>query len=141
MLTVERTVKFPGVRSELTPMSSVRALTQETIALLFSSGNVALRVREGEKLLLGRTHPSNKTQPQIDLAEYGGLAAGTSRLHAAIHHLNQAWWLEDLGSSNGTWLNDRRLAPFSRTALTCQDHVMLANLELIIMLPDEFGAR
>lgn len=34
-----------------------------------------------------------------------------SREHAAVHWTGAAWELQDLGSRNGTWLADRRLAP------------------------------
>lgn len=141
MFAVERTVQLSGKRSGIAPLSSVQVFSQDTIALLFSAGNVTFRIREGDKLLIGRKHPSNKIQPQLDLTEYGGLAAGTSRLHAAIHHLNAGWWLEDVGSSNGTWLDDQRLAPFTKTALTQQNHIMFANLELLVMLSEGTGIR
>ncbi|HRF46792.1 MAG TPA: FHA domain-containing protein [Anaerolineales bacterium] len=34
---------------------------------------------------------------------------GASLEHAMIHHREQRWWLEDLDSKNGTWLNQQRV--------------------------------
>lgn len=33
-----------------------------------------------------------------------------SRAHAQVRYTGQGWTLRDLGSSNGTWVNDRRIA-------------------------------
>jgi pSer/pThr/pTyr-binding forkhead associated (FHA) protein len=34
---------------------------------------------------------------------------GVSAQHARLVHRADRWWLEDLGSTNGTWLNGRRV--------------------------------
>lgn len=36
--------------------------------------------------------------------------ATVSSRHAAVVYRDGRWWLEDLGSTNGTWVNDRRVA-------------------------------
>lgn len=38
----------------------------------------------------------------------------TSSVHARVYQRNGELWLEDLGSTNGTWLNDERVSTPSR---------------------------
>lgn len=42
-----------------------------------------------------------------------------SEKHADISWNGQAWLLRDTGSSNGTWLNDRKLQPNGQQSMTC----------------------
>jgi serine phosphatase RsbU (regulator of sigma subunit) len=48
-------------------------------------------------------------------------AKAVSRQHAQVVHADGSWFLEDLDSSNGTFLNGTRLSPRSRVRLTEQD--------------------
>ena len=50
---------------------------------------------------------------QIDLAAIPH-ADLISRVHAAIHLENEVYYLEDAGSSNGTWLNDKQIQSGTR---------------------------
>lgn len=55
----------------------------------------------GEELTLGRS-PSCAAPLEDD--------SFTSTLHARVFHRGGEFWLEDLGSTNGTWLNEERLS-------------------------------
>jgi len=71
--------------------------------------------------------------PLVDGATIGRLAeheitfdtAAMSRNHAAAHRRSGTWWLEDLGSKNGTFLNGNALGP-EPTPLTDGDTVVFA---------------
>ncbi len=110
-------------------------LIDNVLILAFDDGSITLRGCEGERFTLGRYHPANRIQPAIDLSLYGGIEGGTSRTHAAIFFSEGKWWLEDLGSSNGTWLNSERLAPFIPVCLQADSRLSLANLEVGVILP------
>lgn len=49
-----------------------------------------------------------------------------SRVHAALTHADGAWSLVDLGSTNGTFVNDKKLTPWVTAPLNDGDRVGLA---------------
>lgn len=49
----------------------------------------------------------------------------TSSVHARVYRRNGELWLEDLGSTNGTWLNDTRVSSPER--LQRGDHVKIGS--------------
>jgi hypothetical protein len=51
-------------------------------------------------LLIGRTSTSRNIHPQIDVSA----DTGVSRRHAQLTTDGQRWWIEDLQSSNGTFI-------------------------------------
>lgn len=61
-----------------------------------------------------------------------------SNEHALIHHDPQSGWsLEDLGSSNGTWLNGKVINAHSRNRLQNQDVIGLAKVVAIKFVTTE----
>jgi pSer/pThr/pTyr-binding forkhead associated (FHA) protein len=93
---------------------------------------------QGAEVFLGRTHPSNIVDPQVDLTAYDARSKGVSRLHAAIKRDQAGWWITDLNSSNGTWINGQRLAPHQRYQLKGVNDVQLARLTFRITLVQEY---
>lgn len=55
-----------------------------------------------------------------------------SRAHAAIGHDGAAFFVQDLGSTNGTWVNGSRER---RAALKDGDEVQMGKLRLRVSLP------
>ena len=55
--------------------------------------------------------------PEFELVIEGEGAAVVSASHAILEHVGTTWFLSDLGSRNGTMLNDVRLAPDTRTPI------------------------
>jgi uncharacterized protein (TIGR02996 family) len=53
-----------------------------------------------------------------------------SRQHAVIHCQDAAWTIEDLNSSNGTYLNRRRVYPGQRQALEAKDIIQIGSIQL-----------
>jgi hypothetical protein len=60
------------------------------------------------KVTLGRYNPG-EIPPTVDLTPYNGSLMGVSRQHAVVNRTSDGYALTDLGSTNGTWLNDTRL--------------------------------
>jgi len=103
-------------------------LGDDDIALYVDPVEKPIILRVPNELVLGRSvHGSPPGQPRLDLAPYGGLEAGVSRLHALIRRAKHMQ-IVDLGSTNGTWLNGTRLAPYVAKTLRAGDRIRLARL-------------
>ncbi len=62
-------------------------------------------------LLVGRRNKDHDFVPDIDLYPYAGFLLGVSRRHAMIYRKDDRLVIEDLGSSNGTFVNGSRIEP------------------------------
>ena len=82
-------------------------------------------------LLLGRLDEISGIYPDVDLTPHGGDEAGVSRRHAQLLHEGSAWYVLDLDSTNGTFLNGVELAPKTRSLLSDGDQVTMGELQII----------
>ena len=57
--------------------------------------------------------------------------AGVSRHHARLLRCPEGWLLEDLHSTNGTFINDARLLPGQPTRVRSGDVIRCSQLTLI----------
>ncbi len=100
---------------------------------LLDTGQV-LPLADRSEFTIGRISEGQPIVPDIDLAPYQGYASGVSRLHAIIKRDADRVMLLDLGSSNGTFVNGKRLNPNSEQVLNNGDVVALGKLKLQILL-------
>ena len=82
---------------------------------------------------IGRRSLSRQIFPHLDLT-YNDPAAYISRQHARIVADAGGYFLEDLGSANGTFLNDRRLPPGVPTRMRNGDRVRIGKTQLTFIL-------
>lgn len=75
---------------------------QETDQALPSPGMPTIVSLIGRSFLIGRTSASKDTHPDIDCAT----DSGVSRRHAQLTSDGMRWFLEDLGSANGTFVGE-----------------------------------
>jgi len=84
---------------------------------------------EGENLI-GRLDPNRGIRPEVDLSKYDP-AARVSRRHAKIVAQGSQFYIEDLGSANGTFINGQhRLTPKKPHALVSGDELKLGETTL-----------
>lgn len=60
--------------------------------------------------------------------------AAVSRRHAEILYMDERYWIMDLESLNGTFVNGRRLSPLEKQRISNGDMVILANETLLVEL-------
>jgi hypothetical protein len=104
---------------------------------------VPLRSRS---ILLGRVSMSRNTHPELDLSS----DPGVSRRHAQLTTDGTRWFVEDLGSSNGTYvapasgpLPERAIAVGPRTELSDDDRLYVGAWTRVVVrraTPDEVDA-
>lgn len=93
---------------------------------------IELKFRLNE-VLLGRRDPANAVPVLIDLTPYYGYRLGVSRQHAKIIvGEDRNLTVVDLGSSNGSFINNEKLIPHHSYPLKDGDLLSLGNLELVI---------
>ncbi len=93
-----------------------------------------LPLTERSEFTLGRISDGQPIMPDIDLSPYQAYARGVSRLHAVLKREASRVFLMDLGSSNGTYVNGKRLAPNVDHAISNGDVVALGKLKIQILL-------
>jgi pSer/pThr/pTyr-binding forkhead associated (FHA) protein len=94
-----------------------------------STGHRILLPAEGE-LILGRFDPYTRTTPDVDLTYEDQRDRGVSRRHALISGWRGQYQITDLGSSNGTWVNEKKIALHERQNLQVGDEVRLGRCRM-----------
>src|SRR6266511_2859810 len=97
-----------------------------TLQIMNSGRRINLDI--GDDLLIGRKDNARGIFPDVDLGLDGGYDAGVSRSHAILDHGGGVYRVEDLGSANGTFVNDRRLAPQAAMPLANGDELKCGTL-------------
>ena len=121
-------------KSPVSPTMPPVVLSNNWVTLhLLDTGQV-LPLSERNEFTLGRISEGQPIMPDIDLSPYQAYASGVSRLHAVIKRDIGRVLLMDLGSSNGTYINGRRLNPNEETLLGNGDVVALGKLKIQVLL-------
>jgi hypothetical protein len=112
------------------PMGRPTTAPFDSMALHIMGEKLPFLIHRGTTLL-GRVASSQKGAA-VDLSKYYARVLGVSREHAAIHYTENGWMVEDLGSTNGTYVNDGRLAAHQPHPLQNGDTVRLGQLTLFV---------
>ena len=127
---------FPPKPAGVSLHDSPGRLGPDVVALYVNRTPEPIIIEIARQAILGRNTPNSSTQPRVDLTKYGAFEMGVSRMHAAIRRAGKSLAIEDLASSNGTWLNGNRLPPFVTSDVKSGDTVNLSHLEVQIFYDD-----
>jgi len=89
-----------------------------------------------DEIIIGRQDPEREIRPHVDLNDYGGLEKGISRRHLRLFRKGQEVFAEDLGSVNGSFLNNRRLLSFVPEPVHSGDELRLGGEVLQIFFEE-----
>jgi serine/threonine protein kinase len=111
-------------------IDSVQSFLKGPRFVVVATGS-SLFIPQKDTVLIGRADPRSNVIPDIDLSGYGGGTAGVSRQHARLVRRGENWMLEDLNSTNGTFVNDKRVSPSEPAPLNAGDSVRCGQLVLM----------
>jgi pSer/pThr/pTyr-binding forkhead associated (FHA) protein len=94
------------------------------------AGGTAFNLPAAAEALIGRADPVSNFMPQVDLGPYGALEHGVGRRHARLFVQQGQLMVEDLDSTNGSFLNNTKLAPRQAHPLRSGDELRLGTLKL-----------
>jgi len=109
-------------------------IMQQEIAgprLFIATSGVVLAIPLLDEVVVGRKDPAQRQSPDLDLEPYGAGSAGVSRQHARLLRRSDGWYIADLRSTNGTYLNEVRLLPHRPVRVRPGDLVRLAQMTLV----------
>jgi hypothetical protein len=115
------------------PMSIAKTqLQQQTARLLHVQTNTTLELPAMLDLIhLGK--PNDRIPPDIDVSGFPDSDI-VSRIHADIRVEGDAYYIEDVGSSNGTYVNNLPLRPGDRYRLRAGDRIALGKGDKVSFL-------
>lgn len=116
------------------PAAPVGRSTLAPGRLILQPGGVALTFPAASEAIVGRADPVSNFTPTLDLGPYGALENGVGRRHVRIFVQQGAVFVEDLDSTNGSFLNNVRLAPRQAQPLRTNDELRLGTLKLRVEL-------
>ncbi len=90
------------------------------------------RIKVKKEVILGRVTDFSEGVTYINLTPHGAEEGGVSRRHARLMRDNNAIYLMDLNSTNGTRLNGEPLAASAERRVQDGDEIMLGRLKLYV---------
>jgi len=138
-------VKHPQVKTKVLP-----GLTEETIQKAFKPPKegiaiyvrdyaAPIEIRKEHEFALGRLLTGDSEQDFVNLKPYGGYENGVSRRHALVRHTADGYEILDLGSTNGTWMNKKRLIPEKPYPLRSGAQISLGRLQIFVIYQETAG--
>ena len=99
--------------------------------LMSENGETVFHLSVGSETTIGRRDPVTGIDPDIDLTTVD-THRSTSRAHARIYHRGRKFFLrEEIGTSNGTFLNENRLQTGVPVELVDGDQVRFGLVKLV----------
>jgi hypothetical protein len=82
--------------------------------LVVGASGAEIPLPDKDEVLVGREDPVSGIFPDVDLTPHGGEEGGVSRRHARLIRENGKYYVEDLDSTNFTFVNKQKLTPKTR---------------------------
>ena len=85
----------------------------------------------GDEIFVGREDPVSGIFPEVDLTPHGGEEGGVSRQHARIIVEGGNYFVEDLDSTNFSFVNKQKLAPKTRQPISDGDEIRFGRVVVV----------
>lgn len=100
------------------------------LRFVFEDGNTEIEIPKQHKLVLGRS--DDKQTVDFDLTAYGAYRLGVSRQHIRLEQRYGKWFITDLESDNGTWMDNKQIHPLVAYELRNGTEIRLSDLQMCI---------
>lgn len=114
-------------------VSSAFVSENQCITLFLTGLRATLCFDQSSTIILGRLNLSNPIDNLFDLTPYYAIDRGVSRVHCQLTIKDKQLYITDLGSTNGTYLNSRRLKPNEPHIVQKRNVISLARLPIKIL--------
>lgn len=100
--------------------------------VLISADGTRFDVPAKDEVVIGREDPVSEVFPDLDLTSLDGMENGVSRMHAIIHRSGTEYTLADLDSTNGTYINKKRIQSHMPQTLKVGDEIKFGKLTFLV---------
>jgi serine/threonine protein kinase len=111
-----------------TSILDTEQLSRAPVSLKLTATGEQIPVENKSELIVGRAY--KKSTPDIDLGPHGGIQAGVSRRHSRFVRKGSDWFVEDLGSTNGTFVNGAKIPSNQLASVKKGDKIRFGQIEL-----------
>ncbi len=128
------TTPLPAVSSSasISPGPDIAPDPQFQARILITDKNETVPIPDKDYVIIGRTH--RNTIADLDLGPYGAAKLGLSRHHARLTYQNNTWSIDDLGSLNGTFVNNVQVKPGTPLPLKNGDVIRCSHMSFVFLL-------
>lgn len=126
--------RLSKIRAASTPQSPPAAAIDAIASLHIVRTGQILPLVGRDKFTIGRVSEGQSILPDIDLTPYEAYSRGVSRLHATLKIHNNDISITDLGSSNGTRINNDKIQPHKEYPVLHGDLITLGQFKLQALL-------
>ncbi len=102
--------------------------------LVVVSSGAEIPLPAAAEILVGREDPVSGVYPDVDMTPHGGEEGGVSRRHARFIVEGGNYFLEDLDSTNFTFVNKQKVAPKTRQAVSNGDEIRFGRVTTVLKI-------
>jgi hypothetical protein len=115
------------------PPPAAQALPDAILDLRHNATGQTFALGGKDEFLVGRPDPVTGINPEVNLGPYDSNRT-LSRRHAKIMRKDEHWWLrEDVGTTNGTFVNGERLKTGEPVMLKVKDILRFGSVEVEVI--------
>jgi hypothetical protein len=123
-------IQFPSAaENEAAQDKYVREIPEMGLAIYRARYMTPFAVRQDTHFIIGRKTDGG-AEDLLDMTPLDGYIMGVSKQHVRIQLVGNGYQITDLGSTNGTWVNDIRLVANQPAILPNAARVRLGQMEL-----------
>ncbi len=101
------------------------------LRLVIVDSGAEIPLPAGEEIIVGREDPVSGIYPDVDLTPHGGEEGGVSRQHARMVLEGGSYFVEDLDSTNFTFVSKQKLTPKVRQQVDDGDEIRFGRVVTI----------